>query len=140
MTIVIREVLEPTGRGCRAVVEHAGGHIAAEVALSPAQAYALMGQSVSVELAHDHVRAWHFSPPGAGGLGIFALPGGAIRLVGDVHNAGALEDPQRVYDLCIGMGPIFFAVDSEEVGGADLPVGCRVAVDVEGLCLYPTGV
>jgi hypothetical protein len=39
-------------------------------------------------------------------------------------------------DVAPGLGLIM--VDSTELGGTRLPIGARLAIDLEGVCFYPT--
>jgi hypothetical protein len=106
------------------------------VDLAAANARELVGKLVFVELSIERIVA---CVPSTDESGISALPGGWHRIVGEIEDQMEIGSGTVLYDLFIEPGPDYLALDSNDLGGAVLTPGDRVAVDVSGLRFYPTG-
>ena len=140
MSIVIQKVLGETESGVRAIVDHDGTRLDVEVAATSAQAVAAVGQSLTVELGYAETISWDVVATGRDAHGLFQAGGesGAIRIVGDVHNAMLLDDGTSLFDVYVQSGPEFVTFPSTDLVGHPPKVGDCVTVTVRGLCFYPT--
>lgn len=134
MAIVVQKVIKGAER--RWQVEVLFGDKPVVVDLVADNVRALVGKIVFVELGVDGVESWAETMELPG---IYALPGGRHRIVGEIESQMEIGSGTVLYDLFIEPGPNYLAIDSNDIGGAVLIEGSRVAIDVTGLQLFPTG-
>jgi hypothetical protein len=139
--ITIEKIVGSTDKGIRAIVDHDGERLDAEVAATVTQASGVLGQSLGVELSFTEVVRWRVMPDGAlTAHGLFQDQPeiGSVRIVGDVHNILVLDDGAALFDVYIQSGPEFMTIQSTDLGGPPPRVHDQIEVVVRQLCFYPT--
>lgn len=135
MAVTVEAVLGGEAGNWRVRVRHGVDRF--EVTLAAPGAQSLVGKQTFVEWAIDSVSRWAETQERSQ---IQALANGQHRLVGVVEGNMPIGDGTFLYDLFIESGPDYFAIDSTDIGGAELKTGARVAVDVVGLTMHPVSV
>ena len=141
MAITILELLSENAEGAVVRLRHAQSSLIARVAEDAHAVRSLIGKETVVELGYERVTAWQvfssFDDERSAVIGLEASSC-AARITGRVHQVLELEDGGSLIDIYLQTGAEFLSVHSEELGGHVPAIDSGLAVEVEGLCFYPT--
>lgn len=139
MAITVREILETTEDGVRAIVDHEGRRIDAVVVGDLHEIAGAVGAELTVEMDYDAVVAWEVVASDPEAHGLFPTEGGvgAVRIVGDVITEVPLDDGDFLLDAYLRSGPEFLTFDANDLPGQRPKVGDGIAATVRGLRFFP---